>query len=189
MTAMVGMLADRLTNSLNNPLSGTVNSARRAVVPHPSIPTGDKIDRRFRLRAPWSRHRLSQGSHDRAAAGRQKELHRYRERHDRGRADRRHGGALAAACGELSGRTHRSSAGTPSRGRAGTHHHALRRGVRTAPMPFTPLRCPEAPPASVHLNWIMKPSFNGCYDKTQSARSAEPAFLMRAKAWSINLPI
>ena len=33
MTAVVGMLADRLMNSLNNPLSGTVNSARVAVVP------------------------------------------------------------------------------------------------------------------------------------------------------------
>jgi pilus assembly protein Flp/PilA len=28
----------------------------------------------------------------------------------------------------------------------------------------------------------MKPSFNGCYDKTQSARSAEPAFLTHAKS-------
>jgi hypothetical protein len=186
MSATVGMLADRLTKSLNNPLSGRVPFL--AIVPHPGIPTGDKINRRFPLCAAWSGHRLSRGSHDRAAAGRQKELYRHRERHDRGSADRRHDRAGAAARGELSGRTPRSGAGTSSQGRAGTHHHALRRGVRTAPMPF-PLRCPGALPTSVHLNWIMKPSFNGCYDKKQSARSAEPAILMRARTWSINLPI
>jgi hypothetical protein len=62
--------------------------------------------------------------------------------------------------------------GAPAQGRAGTRHHGVRRGVTTAPMPFTPHDGPRPPPASVHLNWIMKPSFNGCYDKTQSARSA-----------------
>jgi hypothetical protein len=43
MTAMVGTRADRLTKSLNNPLSGRVTFL--AIVLHPGIHTGDKINR------------------------------------------------------------------------------------------------------------------------------------------------